>query len=87
MSNGDQIRDYSSIEQMINKLYNLTMNSKINGIFNCCSGQGTKIIDLVTSHINLRNSKIKLNLGYYPYNNYEPLDFWGDNTKWNSIFE
>ncbi len=85
MSKGDQVRDYSSIDQIIKILFDLTMNSKINGIFNCCSGKGTKIIDLVTNHIKLRNSSIKLNLGYYPYNNYEPHEFWGDNSKWNEL--
>ena len=28
---------------------------------------------------------MKLNLGYYPYPTYEPMAFWGDNTKLDLI--
>ena len=32
-------------------------------------------------YLEKNKKKIKLNLGYYPYSDYEPLAFWGDNTK------
>jgi hypothetical protein len=32
-----------------------------------------------------RNKKIVLNTGYYPYSDYEPMSFWGDNNKLKSI--
>jgi dTDP-6-deoxy-L-talose 4-dehydrogenase (NAD+) len=29
--------------------------------------------------------EMKLNLGFYPYPDYEPMAFWGDNLKLNTI--
>jgi len=28
---------------------------------------------------------VELNLGFYPYPSYEPMAFWGDNSKLNEI--
>ncbi|KKM99361.1 hypothetical protein LCGC14_0577250 [marine sediment metagenome] len=32
-----------------------------------------------------RKKRIKLNLGFYPYPDYVPMEFWGDNTKLKSV--
>jgi dTDP-6-deoxy-L-talose 4-dehydrogenase (NAD+) len=61
------------------------LQNQINGIVNCCSGNPITIKDLVNNFILQKNKKIKLNFGYYPYPDYEPMHFWGDNTKINLI--
>jgi hypothetical protein len=33
----------------------------------------------------MKKSKIKLNLGFYPYSPIEPMEFWGDNRKLKQI--
>ncbi|WP_418181130.1 NAD-dependent epimerase/dehydratase family protein [Aliarcobacter lanthieri] len=81
MSGGEQLRDYLTIEKVAKKISKISMQNKTNGIINCCSGKPISIKSLVENIIEKNNYKIKLNLGYYPYLTYEPMAFWGDNTK------
>ncbi|RBQ26593.1 MULTISPECIES: NAD-dependent epimerase/dehydratase family protein [Arcobacteraceae] len=81
MSGGEQLRDYLPIEKVAKKISKISMQDKTNGIINCCSGKPISIKSLVENIIEENNYKIKLNLGYYPYSTYEPMAFWGDNTK------
>ncbi len=86
MSKGEQIRDYLNITEVASKLARISLNDNFSGTINCCSGYGITVKSLVENHLKNRNCAIKLNLGFYPYNDYEAFAFWGDNTKWNSIF-
>jgi nucleoside-diphosphate-sugar epimerase len=85
MSGGEQLRDYLPIEVVANKIIRLTLHSQTNGVFNCCSGQPISIRQLVENHLASKQQNIKLNLGHYPYPDYEPMAFWGDNTKYNEV--
>jgi dTDP-6-deoxy-L-talose 4-dehydrogenase (NAD+) len=85
MSGGEQTRDYLPIEKVAAYIVKTTLQNQINGIVNCCSGNPITIKDLVNNFILQKNKKIKLNFGYYPYPDYEPMHFWGDNTKINLI--
>lgn len=76
MSGGEQLRDYLPIEALVQQLYDLH-ESKINGTFNICSGRPISIRRLVEERIKERSADIVLNLGYYPYSDYEPMAFWG----------
>ena len=77
MSGGEQLRDYLSVDIIADYFVNALSITEIEGVINCCSGQPIKILDLVRRHCQLRNSKIALNMGHYPYLEYEPLYFWG----------
>tara|TARA_B100000989_G_C19513574_1_gene460436 strand:- start:1147 stop:2016 length:870 start_codon:yes stop_codon:yes gene_type:complete len=77
MSSGEQIRDYLPIEKVVQQLCYLYF-SRNEGIFNICSGMPISIKALVESHISKRGSNIKLNLGYYPHRDYEPMEYWGE---------
>ncbi len=85
MSGGDQLRDYLPVEKVAEYIIKITFQNEINGIINCCSGEPISIRKLVDDHLKKRNKSITLNLGYYSYNDYEPLAFWGDNTKLMNI--
>ncbi len=85
MSGGEQLRDYLTIQKVAENISKVATQNKINGIINCCSGEPISIRNLVENIINENNYKIKLNLGYYPYPNYEPMDFWGDGSKLNRV--
>ena len=63
------------------------MQNKICGIINCCNGKPISIRKLIEDHIKKRGKSIKLNLGYYSYPDYEPMAFWGDNTKLKKILK
>jgi dTDP-6-deoxy-L-talose 4-dehydrogenase (NAD+) len=85
MSGGEQLRDYLPIEKVAEYITKISLQKKINGIINCCSGKPISIRNLIENYIKEKNEKIKLNLGYYPYPNYVPMAFWGDNSKLKAI--
>jgi len=87
MSGGEQLRDYLPIEKVVEYLVTIALQNKINGIINCCSGVPVKVKTLVENYLNEKNKKIELNLGYYPYPDYEAMAFWGDDAKLNSIIK
>jgi nucleoside-diphosphate-sugar epimerase len=85
MSGGEQQRDYLSIERAAGYIANITIQNKITGIINCCSGKPTTVNELVEKRIQERKATIILNRGVYPYLDFEPFAFWGDNTKLKAI--
>ena len=87
MSAGEQIRDYLPIEIVADCITKIALQSKVTGVINCCSGKPISIKKLVNDFLVKKNAKIKLNLGFYPYTDYEPMAFWGDTQKLNEVIE
>lgn len=85
MSGGEQLRDYLPVEKVAEYIVSISTQDKVEGIVNCCSGKPISIKRLVSDHIKQRGAQIELNLGYYPYNDTEPMEFWGDDRKLRSI--
>jgi dTDP-6-deoxy-L-talose 4-dehydrogenase (NAD+) len=78
MSGGEQLRDYLPVKKVAEYIVKISLQDKINGIINCCSGKSISIRKLVENYLTKNNKSIELNLGYYPYSDYEPMAFWGD---------
>lgn len=57
------------------------MRVLVTGIVNCCSGKPITVKKLVEDYLMKHNKTIQLNLGYYPYLDYEPMRFWGSMKK------
>ena len=87
MSGGQQIRDYLPIEDVAINIVSIALQNKIAGIINCCSGKPITVESLVREYLTTKNKTIQLNLGYYPYPDYEPMEFWGDNRKLQKILQ
>lgn len=87
MSGGEQLRDYLPAQEAGKALVALTMQLTNFGIVNICSGQPTSVRTLVESWIKNNGWKIDINLGRYPYPDYEPLAFWGIRDKLNRILD
>lgn len=85
MSKGDQLRDYLPIQEVAENFVRVLENPKIEGVINCCSGEAVSVVDLVQQRCKERGSTIRLNRGFYPYPDYEPMAFWGVPDKLNSI--
>ena len=85
MSGGDQIRDYLPVEAVAANIVAIALQENITGIINCCSGKGISVKEFVQDHLKKKNKDIVLNFGYYPYPDYEPMRFWGDNSKLKKI--
>jgi nucleoside-diphosphate-sugar epimerase len=81
MSGGEQERDFLPVEQVAKNIIDIALQKKVESIINCCSGKPVAVKDLVRQYLDQKRQKIKLNLGFYPYTDYEPMKFWGDNSK------
>lgn len=87
MSGGEQTRDFLPVEKVAEYIVDVATQTNITGIINCCSGIPVTIKQMVLNYLNLRHQSIKLNFGYYPYPDYEPMHFWGDNNRLNQIIQ
>ncbi len=77
MSGGEQLRDYLPVEEVARKIVHAAMAQSDMGTINICSGKPISVRTLVEQWISESSWKIQLNLGYYPYPDYEPMAFWG----------
>jgi len=80
MSGGEQLRDYLPVEQVAVGLV-AQLESPGQGISHVCSSTPISIRRLVEERIQQRGAKMKLELGYFPYPDYEPMAFWGAKVK------
>ena len=87
MSGGEQLRDYLPIGEVARLIVFLALRESDIGIVNICSGKAISVRSLVEQWIVENGWKISLNLGYYPYPDYEPMAFWGNRAKLNSLLE
>jgi dTDP-6-deoxy-L-talose 4-dehydrogenase (NAD+) len=87
MSGGEQLRDYLPVEEAAGYLVELALSGRDHGVVNVCSGQPTSVRELVEGVVARSASSIKLNLGRFPYPEYEPMAFWGDRKKLDRCLE
>jgi nucleoside-diphosphate-sugar epimerase len=87
MSGGEQLRDYLPITEVAKYLVSLAMGNRDNGIVNISSGKPISVGKLVEGWIKENDWSIKLNLGYHPYSDYEPMAFWGEHLKLDRCLE
>ena len=87
MSGGEQLRDYLPVSEVARCLVALALKQANPGVVNLCSGRPISVRRLVEGWIAENNWSIELNLGHYPYPDYEPMAFWGDRRKLDSLLE
>lgn len=87
MSGGEQVRDYLPVEEVARRVALLVEHPECTGIINCCSGKPVSVRHLVEQRIAERGARVSLNLGYYPYPDYEPMSFWGVPEKLEQILK
>lgn len=85
MSGGEQVRDYLPVESVAEFIVKCSLNLRAEGIINIASGSPVKLVDFIRNYLNSKGLDIKLNLGFYPYSEYEPMSFWGNNEKLKSL--
>ncbi|PLX66992.1 MAG: epimerase [Denitrovibrio sp.] len=86
LSGGEQIRDYLHITKMAETITSIALlPNYTNEVINCCSGDSISLRNLIEEYLNDIDTNIKLNFGYYPYPDYEPMAFWGDTSKLKKI--
>ena len=85
MSGGEQLRDYLPVDEVAKHIVSLALAKKNTGTVNVCSGIPISVRRLVEGWVKENGWSIRLNLGHYPYPDYEPMAFWGDRTKLDHI--
>lgn len=85
MSMGNQLRDYLPIQDVAKNFAIVLENPDCQGVINCCSERPISVLDLVKQRCREKESDIRINRGYYPYPDYEPLAFWGESAKLGTL--
>jgi dTDP-6-deoxy-L-talose 4-dehydrogenase (NAD+) len=78
MSGGEQLRDYLPVSEVARQLVEIALGDNDRGVTNICSGRPVSVRSLVEGWIAEHGWSIELNLGFYPYPDYEPMAFWGE---------
>lgn len=87
MSEGNQTRDFLPVEVVAKNIVSIASQQQVTGVINCCSGQPITVKKFVENYLMQTNSSIQLNLGYFPYPDYEAMHFWGNTIKLNTILK
>lgn len=85
MSGGEQIRDYLPVLTVAEYIVKVALQTQVEGILNCCSGVPVTIKQFIQQYLKSTGQTIQLNLGYYPYTDYEPMHFWGSIEKLSKV--
>jgi len=85
MSGGEQVRDFLPVEEVADDIVAIAAQKEVTGIINCCSGKPVTVKEFVLEYLAAQHKSIQLNLGYYPYADYEAMRFWGDTKKLKTI--
>ncbi|MFZ1530376.1 MAG: NAD-dependent epimerase/dehydratase family protein [Ferruginibacter sp.] len=85
MSGGEQVRDFLPVEKVAEYIVALALQTEVEGQVNICSGKPITVKAFVEDYLARKNREISLNFGFYPYADYEPMRFWGDNRKIKKI--
>ncbi len=81
LSGGEQLRDYLHVEDVVDSITLLALARQDFGIVNICSGKPVSVRHLVEGWLKQQPCSIRLNFGYYPYPDYEAMEFWGSIKK------
>lgn len=87
MSGGEQLRDYLPVEEVARQIVQLALAQRDIGAINVCSGKPVSVRSLVEKWKRDNGWEIELNLGYYPYPDYEPMAFWGERSELDVILK
>jgi dTDP-6-deoxy-L-talose 4-dehydrogenase (NAD+) len=85
MSGGEQVRDYMPVDRVADYIVRVALQDDITGTINVCSGKPISVKQLVEDYLRKTGRSIHLNLGFYPYTDYEPMSFWGNPSKMEAI--
>lgn len=87
MSGGEQLRDYLPVDEVARQIVHLAVAKHNFGPINIGSGKPVSVRKLVEQWLLENNWEIELNLGHYPYPDCEPMAFWSNRERLDSILE
>lgn len=84
---GKNMYDFISVDMLAEQIATCAMQTEVDGIINCCTGQPMTLAEKVESFIKEHNFKIKLNYGAFPDRPYDSPGVWGDASKIQKIMK
>lgn len=84
-TDGVNFYDFIHINDLAKQISKATLQNKIEGIINVCSGKPVALKDKVEEYIKEHNFEIKLQPGAFPKRKYDSPIVYGDNSKIMSI--
>lgn len=81
MSGGEQLRDFLAVERAVDHLVQLALDPALTGIYNIASGTPVSVRRLVETWFAEAGHEMELELGRFPYPDWEPFAFWGSVAK------
>jgi len=85
MSGGEQLRDFLPVGEVARLLVDVALAPAAVGTVNICSGTPVSVRSLVEGWVAQSGREIALDLGRYPYPDYEPFAFWGSAQRLRQI--
>lgn len=77
--------DFMNVQQLVEQISAVVLQTKIKGIINCCTGNPISLAEAVESFIETNKLDIKLVYGAFPDRPYDSPCIYGDNTKIQQI--
>lgn len=77
--------DFIHIDELAKQISKCTMQDKVLGVTNVCSGNPVSLADQIEWYISYNKLPIKLDYGKYPDRTYDSPCIYGDNTKIKEI--
>ena len=84
-TSGKNKYDFLPIDEFAIQIACCVMQSEIDGIINCCSGQPVSLADQVEEYIKANGLRITLEYGAYPDRPYDSPSIWGNTSKIKAI--
>ena len=79
-TSGKNLYDYISVDALARQIVAASLQTKITGIINCCSGVPISLSEMAEKFIRDNNLKIRLQYGAFPDRPYDSPGVWGDAT-------
>ena len=73
--------DFLYIDEFVNQVVQVAMQTSVKGIINICSGEPVSLGEAIEKYISDEGFAIKLDYGKYPERPYDSPCIYGDNTK------
>lgn len=82
---GKNMYDFITVDQLAEQIAACVMQTAVDGIINCCTGQPMTLAEKVESFIKEHNYSIRLEYGAFPDRPYDSPGVWGDAAKIQKI--
>lgn len=77
--------DFIHVDELAKQIAACVMQTKVDGIINCCSGEPVSLAEKVESFIQEHHFDIQLEYGAFPDRSYDSPGVWGDNKRIEEI--